>query len=152
MTDGWRHSSARRDDLGHVCMRHQEHKIYWKTQSREYPTRGRGNRVSVDGYPVFPCWHVGVPSWVMPHIAIIDLLGLNDHVIAHTPIVVGGHRNMAHSRRPPEGYAGGFRPNVIVRNRQIVVSDRVPPLSSEEIIEHERLWRKSVDGRHRGLE
>lgn len=88
---------------------------------------------------------VGVPSWVLPKIAVIDLLGLNDHVIAHTPVEVDENRHMAHSRRPPDGYVAGFRPNVAIRGRQILVEERTPPLSREAIVEHERLWREGLE-------
>jgi arabinofuranosyltransferase len=128
----------------HVCMRHQEHKIYWKTQIRQYPTRQQGAEISGEGWPVFPCWNVGVPGWVLPEIVVIDLLGLNDAVIAHTPVEIDENRHMAHSRRPPEAYVDGFRPNVTVRARRAQVEPRDRPLSRTEIEEHERRWREGL--------
>lgn len=58
---------------------------------------------------------------------------------------VDENRHMAHSRRPPDGYVAGFRPNVAIRGRQILVEERTPPLSREAIVEHKRLWREGLE-------
>ncbi|MFO1528719.1 MAG: hypothetical protein U1F77_03025 [Kiritimatiellia bacterium] len=44
-------------------------------------------------------WCVGVPAWMLPHVVIIDRLGLNDHVIARTP-PLELNRRMAHGDAP----------------------------------------------------
>jgi len=42
---------------------------------------------------------------------VIDLLGLNDYVIARTRVPPQEMRHMAHERRPPPGYIECFRPD-----------------------------------------
>ena len=77
---------------------------------------------------------VGVPSWNMPEVAIIDLKGLNDWVTARSPQVLEV-RQMAHDRMPPLEYVLCFRPNVFIdkTNGKMIVKGRTPLLSDEEI-------------------
>jgi arabinofuranosyltransferase len=124
-----------------VCARHQEHKVFWQTQLEFYPSREDGLRISGGGYPVYDIGAVGVPSWMLPHVNIIDRFGLNDYAIARTPTPVSGERYMAHERRSPIGYIRGFRPNVIVREGRVFVEKRNPPMTGEYISEYERAWR-----------
>ena len=132
----------------HVCMRHQEHKVFWQTQLSVYPPREEGMKIPRTAWPVCVRRSVGVPSWTMPHVSIIDRFGLNDYVIARTPLSHGTKRQMAHSRRPPKGYIDSFRPNVAVRDRRIIISDRTQPITADYITANERYWR----GRLKGLE
>ena len=55
---------------------------------------------------------VGVVGWVFPNAHVIDPLGLNDYVVARSPLAVGAPRAMAHDRRPPPGYLDAFRPGL----------------------------------------
>ncbi|MBD3335832.1 MAG: hypothetical protein GF355_09985 [Candidatus Eisenbacteria bacterium] len=128
----------------YVCMRHQEHKVFWLAQVESHPPREEGREVSGDRHPVLAEWSVGVPSWVLPHVAVLDKFGLNDYVIARTPIPADRERLMAHMRRPPEGYVDSFRPNVDVEGGRVIVWRRSDPLASEEIRRLERSWRDSV--------
>jgi len=99
-----------------VGIRQQEHKIFGEDQLTRFPGRDVGSRIAGHGHPVFAAQAVGVPGWVLPHVAIIDYFGLNDAVIAHAKpnITRSEDRYMAHDRKPPEGYIECFRPNVIV--------------------------------------
>lgn len=128
----------------HVGMRHQEHKIFWKTQLGYYPTREQGLSLGTTRNPTIglPC--VGVPSWTMPHVNIIDTLGLNDYVIARTPLPRGLDM-MAHSRRPPAGYLDSYQPNVLYDGKIWFVRERTPPLTAARIGELERDWRERAD-------
>jgi arabinofuranosyltransferase len=129
----------------HVGMRHQEHKVFWQKQIDYYPTREEGINIPGEGYPVMVTPMVGVPAWVLPHVYMIDTLGLNDYVIARTPVDASGPRLMAHSRHPPEGYVESFRPNVADPGEgQIIVHPREVPLTAAEIQEVERQWREKI--------
>ena len=87
---------------------------------------------------VLPLKGVGVASWVMPHVAIIDTWGLNDRVVArnrpaHETSVE--QRMMAHDRQPPAGYVECFRPNMAERGAgNLVYLTRDRPLTAEEIV------------------
>jgi arabinofuranosyltransferase len=98
-----------------VCMRHQEHKIYYEYMTRTLPSREEGAQIEWDGYPVHVSASVGVVGWVLPNVAVIDKLGLNDYVIARTPVFAPNeNRIMAHDRRSPPGYVECFRANVVL--------------------------------------
>ncbi|MFT5085861.1 MAG: arabinofuranosyltransferase [Candidatus Latescibacterota bacterium] len=117
-----------------VGMRHQEHKIFWQEQVGFWPERGLGSQVAWSERAVAIIQSVGVPSWNMPEVAIIDLKGLNDWVTARSPQVLEV-RQMAHDRMPPLEYVLCFRPNVFIdkTNGKIIVKGRTPLLSDEEI-------------------
>jgi arabinofuranosyltransferase len=129
--------------IGHfVCSRHQEHKIgtaWWFGEV--LPTREVGSRVTADGHPVLAAsGGIGGLGWVLPHVAIIDMYGLNDYVVARTP-TGSAHRRMAHERRPPPGYVERFAPNVrILPNREVEVVPRAHPLTAADIVAAEREW------------
>ena len=80
----------------------------------------------------------------MPHVNIIDTLGLNDYVIARTPLPRGLDM-MAHSRRPPAGYLDSYQPNVLYDGKVWFVRERTPPLTAARIAELERSWRERAD-------
>lgn len=131
--------------IRHVGMRHQEHKVFWQLMSQTYPDRSEGEKVSDQGLPVADEVCVGVIGWALPHVAIIDRAGLNDHVVArspfrnvslveNTPMADGDYRKMAHDRAPPPGYVGCFRPNVVVQGREVTVLPRDPPLTEADIV------------------
>ncbi len=116
-----------------VGVRHQEHKVFCEEQLRRYPTSWRSLRVGA-GDPVLVERTVGVPGWSLPEVAIIDLFGLNDRVIARTPVPPShGPRRMAHDRQPPPGYVECFVPNVLVRGGGFRVYQRREPLTPERI-------------------
>ena len=118
-----------------VCMRHQEHKAFHQRRVSMLPTREEGARVSWDQRAVFADGSVGVLGWVLPNVAIIDTVGLNDYVVARLPPPphrsVG--RQMAHDREAPQAYRSCFEPNTSIqlKVRRVVVYPR--PLSDERI-------------------
>lgn len=56
-----------------------------------YGTRAEGEKITFADRPIVVGAAMGVLGWVLPHVAVIDSLGLNDWVIARTPV------------RPPPG-------------------------------------------------
>jgi arabinofuranosyltransferase len=129
----------------HVCMRHQEHKMFWKEQTRMYPTRKEGGKISPNGFPVHATLCVGVPGWVLPRVSVIDMFGLNDYVIARSPLRKLEERLMAHSRKPPRGYVESYRPNVGFQRGQLTVGTRSEPMTAETIAKNERYWRNKLE-------
>jgi arabinofuranosyltransferase len=127
-----------------VCMRHQEHKIFWQMQVSNHMSREEGLQIPRENYPLAVAWAVGVPSWVLPHVYIIDGFGLNDYIIARTPMSNGKGRMMSHSHRPPPGYIESFRPNLEIREGRLIYKKRDPPITSEYIIANERYWRDAL--------
>ncbi len=49
--------------------------------------------------------NIGVPSYYLPDLKVIDSYGLTDATIARNPVTILNHeRTMAHDRQPPPGY------------------------------------------------
>ena len=83
-------------------------------------------------------------SWVLPHVYIIDKLGLNDYVIARNPKLTSEMR-MAHERVPPPGYVQCFQANVILGYRLVTISKRDVPFTADNIIACETKYRAWVN-------
>ncbi len=108
-----------------VCIRHQEHRIFYQTQLRGYPSRTVGKLLNADLLPVMVSGAVGIPGWQMPTTNIIDRYGLNDYVVAHNPVDPSREQQMAHTRYLPPGYAECFQPNVrAITDKKIVIARR----------------------------
>jgi arabinofuranosyltransferase len=123
-----------------VCVRHQEHKVFWQTQTARYPPREEQRSIPEERYPVFTTDSVGMPGWVFPHMAILDRKGLNDLVIARGRVRPTRRRQMAHERRPPPGYIECFEPNIHVTGGQVVAVRRKKPLTADDIRACETRW------------
>jgi arabinofuranosyltransferase len=124
-----------------VGKRWREHANYHEIQSRKYPAERVLNETTVDEFPVYALAPVGIPSWILARVNIIDLKGLNDHLIARTPPTLDlSKRRMAHDRVPPRGYVACFRPNVQVRSRQALVVPRRSALTADDINRCERTF------------
>lgn len=125
-----------------VGKRHKEHQVFLFDQFRRYP----GPRMTTDrwhdSYPVHAAFSVGVPGWVFARANIIDVLGLNDHVIARNPHLGSGPRRMAHARRPPKGYVECFRANMNVGPTE--VHRRTIPLTAADIEKCESEYREQI--------
>jgi arabinofuranosyltransferase len=129
----------------YVCVRHQEHKINCEFLKSLFPSREEGLLLPSDHYPVFAFPAVGVVSWVLPMINIIDQHGINDYVIARTPPVQSRIRMMAHEKQAPEGYVECFSPNVrLFDHKKIVVFPREKELTAEDIENCEKTWEDRV--------
>ncbi|HEX6813442.1 MAG TPA: EF-hand domain-containing protein [Planctomycetota bacterium] len=75
-----------------VCMRNFHMKQNFAVFERQCPSREEGERIPLDGFPVYATPTVGLIGWVLPNVAIIDLLGLNDLVIARTEVPTAPQR------------------------------------------------------------
>jgi arabinofuranosyltransferase len=109
------------------------------------PSREEGSLIRWEpDHPTMGLIGVGVPGWLLPEVAVIDLLGLNDRVVARAG-VHEGERRMAHDRMAPAGYLEAFRPNVRFERRGqdyvFVVDPRETPLTDADIRAAEaRFW------------
>jgi arabinofuranosyltransferase len=119
-----------------VCIRHREHEIFWRELRDRLPDRAAGSRVGWEGRPVAAADSVGIIGWVYPNVAIIDLFGLNDVVIAHSPAWQTETREMAHERHPPAGYVECFRPNFDALGFRL----EPRPLDDRDIVACEDIW------------
>lgn len=156
---------ARHDDLERwltrhtVRISHQTHRLFRVVHQENFPERTAsleeaGPERWTDAvppearYPVVALGSVGVASWRMPYVAILDRMGLNDLVVARTPVREGAYRYMAHDRRPPDGYLECFRPNLRWGPGRFTVKDRKRnPLTADAIRACEQTWlQRALDG------
>jgi arabinofuranosyltransferase len=130
----------------YVCMRHQEHKAFLIHQHEFWTPRERGQRLPWADRDVLFATAVGIPGWVFPNVAIIDMLGLNDFVIAHSSgqATEPSFKRMAHDRWPPNGYVRCFRPNVDGFRASFQVLPRL--LSDDDIRSCEQRFRQQLLG------
>jgi arabinofuranosyltransferase len=96
-----------RELAGHsVALRFQEHKVFWKLVTAEYGgyrAYDFGRLVPPDA--VMSHGNIGVISYSLPSITLVDEHGLTDRVVARTKVKhSNSQRQMAHDRRPPPGY------------------------------------------------
>ncbi len=120
-----------------VCMRHQEHKIFHEFLVRHTPARGATPVDSLPGcVPVRAAKEVGYLSWVLPGVDIIDMLGLNDWVIARNPELHERHL-MGHERQAPPGYLECFDP-------ALATTPRIVQVPEERVRECERRFAASA--------
>lgn len=139
---GWLHPR-------YVCTRHHALAMSTAWFLSNAPDREDGLRVGPESLSVLAATAVGVHGWTLPHVAIIDRLGLNDLVIARTPVAAAGQRDrlMAHDRWPPVGYVQCFRPNVRHVEGRLVVEPRDVPLTEAEVRGcEERFLQQVMDG------
>lgn len=131
--------------LRFICVRHQEHKVYFYYLVSRFPSREAGEKFDPGSYPIMKMANVGVPGWVLPHVFILDELGLNDYVIARHEVSAGSMRLMAHQRSAPPGYLESFEPNVwLVAPKKIGYSPRRSELTASKIQQLENEWRSRV--------
>jgi len=69
-----------------LCMRNFHMKDNYRVLVERWPTREVGMQIPYDGYPTFAAGAVGLVAWVFPNVAMIDTHGLNDWVVANTPV------------------------------------------------------------------
>ncbi len=125
----------------HVCMRHQEHKVFYEFMVQHYPSRSMDVPPGAGEHPIAAFQSVGVPGWVFPKVAILDAFGLNDYVIARNPERPRHMRYMAHDRMPPQWYLESFSLNYgMVANQSAAFIRREYEISTEEIKETEQFW------------
>ena len=116
-----------------VAVRHQEHKLFLIQRSHLFPPREQGEKIDGKDFPVLALNCVGIGGWVLPHVVIIDKLGLNDYVAARTPVDVLQGRIMAHDRQAPTWYISAFRPTMTLSGKSIRATPRRKPLTEDMI-------------------
>jgi arabinofuranosyltransferase len=127
-----------------VCVRQQEHKRFYTGVVGRYPKREIGSKLPASNHPIIMVSAAGVIGWVAPHVAVIDRLGLNDYVIARSPVPPEAYRKMAHDRHPPPGYVECFEPNVSWTPWAFTVTPRLVPVTDATIRECEARFRKAL--------
>jgi arabinofuranosyltransferase len=131
----------------HVGMRREEHVAFYEDQARHFPSRDDGRAIAWDERPTYALGVVGVAGWRLPHVAVIDVLGLNDWVVARSParsVSEGEIRLMAHDRRAPPGYVQCFQPNVVAGFGRAHARARPTPLTDNDIRACEARFRSAV--------
>ena len=128
-----------------ICVRHQTHRAFCEEQLRRYPAR---SLECPSPFPLYRTGAVGVAGWVLPRVVIIDLKGLNDYVIARTPVPAGRARSLAHERVAPEGYLESFPVSFAwLETGKYGFIELDSNLSSEEISTTEAYWLSRTSGR-----
>ena len=121
-----------------IAIRQQGHRTYLNYQRSRFPTREQGLSLDAgDDIAVYTHTSVGWPAWAMPEVALIDMYGLSDLVIARSePRTTDPYkRRMAHDRKPPPGYPACLRPNVKVSGSgEVTVNPRARPLTAADVI------------------
>ncbi len=134
-----------------IRISHQSHKMFVLQHAKNFPTREEslaltgpelwdGTGDPATSFPVISLGSVGIAGWSMPYVAIIDWMGLDDLVVARTPIADDWPRYMAHDRRPPPGYVDCFRPNVPKGPGAFRLKPRKDPVTADTIRACEDLW------------
>ena len=124
-----------------LCGRHHSHRSFWKELVRIYPPRDFEARMDPEDIQVLPVAAVGVAGWSLPHVAVIDVHGLNDYVVARTPVAPGALRQMAHDRLAPAEYVEAFRPTLTMYDYELGErGGRRAPLRAEEVRAIEDVW------------
>lgn len=138
-----------------VCVSQQTHKWFAVHKHENLPTRAESlamfprevwdaGATGKTAFPITAIHSVGVAGWTMPHVAILDRLGLNDLVVARTGVAEHRMWRMAHTRRPPEGYIECFDPDVSPYGR-FKLHDRDTPMTVDRIRACEDDWVPRAD-------
>lgn len=106
---------------GHsVGLRVQEHRVFRELMAAEYaPYRSYDHGQLLPPDAVVSHGNIGVISYSLPSVTLIDEFGLTDRVIARTKVKRrNSERQMAHDRRPPPGYLEKRGVNLVVHGFQ----------------------------------
>ena len=91
---GWHHSPSLWRD----------HNFMAQTQLRGFRAYENMPRGTIPGDAVGAVGTLGVYSYHLPDLEVIDMLGLADKTVARNPDKTPGIRRLAHERQPPPGY------------------------------------------------
>ncbi len=106
------------------------HRAFLALQQERFPT---SEPAVVPPLSIWAHPNPGYAAYHLPSIYVIDMLGLNDAVIARTPPAAGRRRLIAHERRPPPGYVACFRPNVVLEPDAVLIFPRLEPFDEESV-------------------
>ena len=81
-----------------------EHRAFAQYRLRQWKPYENMARGTLPDDAVGQAGSLGVKSYYLPDLEIIDLYGLTDATVARNPQTRGGQRRLAHSRQPPPGY------------------------------------------------
>ena len=132
-----------------IGLRHQEHRTYAQQLLTVLPFAEGDNPFAGVDNPVVISGNVGVLGWLLPDVILLDLGGLNDRIIARTPVPKERERLMAHEHVPPTGYVERFLPMMMMYSHgEVIVRRRSMPLTDETIrlIEAE-FWELALQGK-----
>ena len=88
-----------------IGMRWVEHRNFAAVRIRTWQPYENMERGTIPHDAVTALWTIGIPSYYVPDLTVIDKYGLTDATIARNPITPPNYkRGMAHDRRPPSGY------------------------------------------------
>jgi arabinofuranosyltransferase len=121
----------------HVGTRQREHKVFAADETNSFIARAEGEQIKWRQHAVIAAASVGMLGWLLPEVAVIDMLGLNDWVVARHPVPDNGFRAMAHERQSPLGYVECYKPDVAMDyagGRVLHWSPRASPLTDPEIV------------------
>ncbi|MCA9568441.1 MAG: hypothetical protein KC656_11385, partial [Myxococcales bacterium] len=99
----------------------------------------------VDDLPIWAHPNPGYVAYHHPELYVIDMLGLNDHVIARWPAPEIRKRKLAHERFPPAGYVDCFRPNVVLVPDDVIAFPRAEPFGPDDVRSCEDHWWALTD-------
>ncbi len=94
-----------------VGTRHQTHKVLHSYQIATNIARENGLKIDWNDREILVAGGVGIPGWVQPNTAIIDVYGLNDRNVARSSDMISKKRMMAHSRNASKEYIQCFKPS-----------------------------------------
>ena len=140
----------------HVCLRQPEHDKLHRNLMLHMPTREVGQRLGWDDRPVIVGDAVGVLGWSLPNVAIIDVFGLNDWVVARNPDLRHSEAEIPGAIRSATRYFEQFDRDGdghLTANEVLAVSKQVlPPVASTaDIAAHQQVWLTQHDRDHDDL-
>jgi arabinofuranosyltransferase len=128
-----------------VCMRYQQHRLFAEHMLAFLPKRDAPPPwPAAAENPVVQASGVGVVGWVFPSAHVLDWYGLNDWVVARTPVQEVFREHVAHARRPPPGYFEAFEPLLYVEPTRVWRGERRAPLTADRVALIERAGRAEV--------
>jgi arabinofuranosyltransferase len=131
-----------------IAVSQQEHRVFLLEGIAFHPPRSEGARIQWSSRYVKVASSVGLVSWLFPNVAVIDIFGLNDWVVARNPILRPDPvPQLAHERGPPPGYVECFRPNFHYTQFGYGI-DPVPKLTDDEIRACEARFAAIVAPKH----
>ena len=92
-----------------------EHRAFARRQLRWFKPYENMARGTLPDDAVGRAEALGVTSYYLPDLEIIDLYGLTNATVARYPQTRAGQRRLAHERQPPPGYLKQRGVNMIVR-------------------------------------
>ena len=82
-----------------------EHREFANAQLRSWKPYENMDRGVIPDDALTAAWSIGIQSYYLPDLKVIDTHGLTDAVVARNPVTKPNHKRViAHDRQPPPGY------------------------------------------------